>query len=70
MIEVKRTVAGVDLHATFLHKLIIAVEQKMHLLSTICQLAAVIAADGTYSYDSVNHYRSKFSAKIIIKNER
>ena len=60
MIEMEGTVAGIDLHAMFLHILIIAMRQEVHLLPAISQLAAVIAADGSHSDDSVLHICSLF----------
>ena len=55
LIQMERSVAGIHLHAIFLHKLIITVRQEMDLLSAICQLAAVIAAYGTHANNSVTH---------------
>ena len=44
VIEMEGAIAGIDLHAVLLHVLIITMQQEMHLLSAISQLAAVIAA--------------------------
>ena len=50
VLQMEGTVAGVHLHATLLDKLIITMRQEVHLLTAIRQLAAIIAADGSYSY--------------------
>ena len=52
----ERTVAGIHLHAMLLDKLIITMQQKVYLLSAIRQLAAILAADGSYSNDSVTQH--------------
>ena len=65
MLQVKRAVAGIDLHTTFLHKLIVTMRQEVYLLSAISQLAAIIASDGSDSDDSVSHFA--FSLQFVCK---
>ena len=60
MIEMERSVAGINLHATFLDVLIITVRQEMDLLTAMSQLAAIVAANGSNSDDSVSHIESIF----------
>lgn len=69
MIQMERSVAGIYLHTMFLDKLIIAMQQEMHLLSAVCQFAAVIAADGTHSNDPVSHILVFFPAKLQLNLE-
>jgi hypothetical protein len=64
MVEMEGTIAGIDLHATLFHKLIITMRQEMHLLSAICQLAAIKASYGSCTYYSVSHQSFDFSAKV------
>ena len=56
LFQMERTVAGIHLHAMLLDKLIITMQQKVYLLSAIRQLAAILAADGSYSNDSVTQH--------------
>ena len=56
MLQMETAIARINLHTTFFNKLIIAMRQKMHLLTTIRQLTAIIATNGSNSDNSVSHY--------------
>jgi hypothetical protein len=66
----ERSGAGIHLHTMLLHKLVITMQQEMHLLPAISQLTAVKAADGTYSYYSVFHSANFLQKYNFLPNQQ
>ena len=48
-------VAGVHLEAVLFDKLIVSMQEKMHILSRVCEFPAIVATNGSCSNDTVLH---------------
>ena len=55
MVYMEGTVTRVNLQAVLFDIVIVAMEQEMNVLSALGQFPAIIAANGTCSYNSVFH---------------
>ena len=66
MLQMETAITGINLHTMFFDKLIIAMRQKMYFQTTISQLTAIIATNGSNSNNSVSHYLLFISLFVIL----